>query len=274
MDSKLTWIFQDKCLIDYPENKRSLGILTPAHRPPLITVNRDGDQKKCRFLWCWTHGAFWHSGVGSKGASDPDGQLLDRGRCRVFEELKTSVHWLASAASNCFISLCQDFFLVKMQSGPMIANLLLPGYIKSLKWHPFSVFTGSDVNHVELTLRKEQSVYKGLHSCSCNELKYRYDHAVTVSVACLLPVGPRLHLSVELSLALLLAAWPGCREGWYWWGRWPCFHWWLSCSCWSLWNTVHVTRPQTHTGCGIWPEGDLTHGFWVQIMKIQATALN
>lgn len=68
MDSKLTWIFQDKCLIDYPENKRSLGILRLAQCPPLITVNRDVDQKKCHFLWRWTHGAFWCIGVGSKGA--------------------------------------------------------------------------------------------------------------------------------------------------------------------------------------------------------------
>lgn len=35
-----------------------------------------------------------------------------------------------------------------------------------------------------------------------------------------------------------------------------------------------MTRAQTQTDCGIWPEGDLTHGFWVQIMMIQATALN
>lgn len=51
IDSKRAWIFQDKCLIDYPRNKRSLGSLGLARCSPLITVSRDVEQEKCHFLW-------------------------------------------------------------------------------------------------------------------------------------------------------------------------------------------------------------------------------
>lgn len=157
IDSKLARIFQDKCLIDYPENKQSLGILRLAHCPPLITVNRAVDQKNCHFLWHWTHRVFGVIGVGHRGSDVA--QTAGRSIMAIALSVGTwSQVFLGSLVQSWTVSWssCQDFFLGNVQSVPVNANSLLSGSIKSLKCMFFCMFTGGYVSQVGLPLGNDE----------------------------------------------------------------------------------------------------------------------
>lgn len=74
---------------------------------------------------------------------------------------------------------------------------------------------------------------------------------------------------------IALQAFLGSREAQYPWRRQPSFpQVALVLQLKPLKYSPGDNSPQTRAGCGIQPERDLTHGFWVEIMKIQAIVLN
>lgn len=151
IDSKLAWIFQDKYLIDYLENKRSLGVLRLAHCPPLITVTRDVDKKKCHFLWRRTHQAHGGIGVGAVGVKWPWRRAAHSRPLPGFWGVETCV-LVSECGLDCFMALCRGLLPGKCAVFPW---MLIPHCQETLSLLNNFHICGY-VNQAGLPLRKDQ----------------------------------------------------------------------------------------------------------------------